>query len=300
MPPRYRETARITWRGVTAAVAAPGLALLLGACATPAERFIDDAAGRGFEVAHSDAPPHRVTVVRKGAARAGGRLHVYLDGDGSPWLSRRRIAADPTSRDRLVLALMQRDPRPAVLVGRPCYYETSEAAAACDARLWTSHRYGEPVVAAMAATVRAEAVRSGASAVTLIGYSGGGALAMLIAPRVPAVDRVVTVAANLDVDAWAAHHGFTPLGGSLNPAALPPLPAHIAQLHLFGADDANVPAALMRPVADRQPNTRVRVVPDYDHGCCWMQDWPALLATVENEPQTAPTVGDAAARGVPR
>ena len=52
----------------------------------------------------------------------------------------------------------------------------------------------------------------------LIGYSGGGVLAMLLAEQFPATQAVVTVAGNLDTDAWAIEHGYSPLRGSLNPA----------------------------------------------------------------------------------
>ena len=36
-------------------------------------------------------------------------LHVYLDGDGTPWVSHRKVAYDPTPRRPLVLNLMQLD-----------------------------------------------------------------------------------------------------------------------------------------------------------------------------------------------
>ena len=100
---------------------------------------------------------------------------------------------------------------------------------------------------------------------------------MLLAPRLQRVERVVTVAANLDVNAWAAHHGYSALSGSLNPADAPPLPGHIRQLHLFGEKDKNVPAALMRQVAERSGNSEIRIVPGYNHACCWAETWPAPL-----------------------
>jgi pimeloyl-ACP methyl ester carboxylesterase len=117
--------------------------------------------------------------------------------------------------------------------------------------------------------------------VTLIGYSGGGVLAMLIAPRVERVTRVVTVAANLDIDAWARHHGYSRLGGSLNPATASPLPPTTRQVHLAGGRDARVPPHLSRPVAERQPSARFLVIPDFDHRCCWEREWPAVLAALD-------------------
>jgi pimeloyl-ACP methyl ester carboxylesterase len=116
--------------------------------------------------------------------------------------------------------------------------------------------------------------------IALIGYSGGGVLAMLIAPRVEQVRRVVTVAANLDIDAWADHHGYSRLSGSLNPATAPPLPITIRQLHLAGGRDLRVPPYLSRPVAARQPGAEYLLLADFDHTCCWERAWPSILASL--------------------
>jgi len=246
----------------------------LAGCATPGERFLDEAGRRGFarEVHWVDGLP--LVVLRHGTARNGAPLHVYLDGDGTPFVSRRRVASDPSARERLVLALMASDPAPSLLVGRPCYYLDAPA---CTSGLWTNARYGETVVAALAATIEAATVATPDAPLRLVGYSGGGTLAMLLAPRLPRVDAVVTVAANLDVAAWARHHDYTPLDASLDPALAAPLPAHIHQHHFVGGRDENVPPALVRRVTARQPRASVALIADYGHDCCWAQAWPRLL-----------------------
>ena len=71
-------------------------------------------------------------------------------------------------------------------------------------RLWTSARYGDEAVASMAAALRPDlAMESGYDRVVWVGHSGGGALAMLLAERVPETTAVVTIAADLDTEAWA-------------------------------------------------------------------------------------------------
>lgn len=204
------------------------------------------------------------------------RIHVYIDGDGSPWLGAGRVAADPSARDPLILELLHRDDTTALLLGRPCYYQSAPAAG-CEPWLWTMGRYSETVVASLETAARQVLARYPRADVTVIGYSGGGTLAVLLAPRLPRVSRVVTLAANLDTAAWTAAHDFSPLAGSLNPADLPPLPASIRQRHLFGAQDRDVPRALAARFLDRQPAVEVTVLPDFDHRCCWAQAWPALL-----------------------
>jgi pimeloyl-ACP methyl ester carboxylesterase len=112
-----------------------------------------------------------------------------------------------------------------------------------------------------------------------IGYSGGGTLATLLAPRFDATTDLITIAANLDIDAWADLHAYSRLAGSLNPTRQPSLPARIRQRHYVGGKDGVVPKEVVaRGLVD--PDTLI-VIPSYDHTCCWDAIWPALLAEVE-------------------
>ena len=79
------------------------------------------------------------------------------------------------------------------------------------------------MVASLAAALRRLVAVGGFERVLLFGHSGGGVLAVLLAPRVPETAGLVTVAANLDIDRWADLHGYPRLHQSLNPARQPPL-----------------------------------------------------------------------------
>lgn len=113
---------------------------------------------------------------------------------------------------------------------------------------------------------------------TLIGHSGGGVLAMLLAERSLGVKAVVTIAANLDIAAWAELHGYSELSGSLNPAQRSPLPPTIKQLHLAGEHDSNVPPELIRQALRGQPGVVPRVIAGHAHRCCWAREWPTILS----------------------
>lgn len=223
---------------------------------------------------------HRVFV--NGPARSGAvrRLHVYIDGDGIPWRGTGRPALDPTPRDPIVLRLMSSDPAPAIYLGRPCYLGLFDTAR-CEPWVWTHGRYGEAVVGSMVAALRVEAQRFDADELVLVGYSGGGTLAMLMADRVAAVSDVVTLAANLDLRAWAEHHGYSPLVGSIDPALRPALPQSIRQWHWVGQADRQVPPFVVRRGLRRQRSPVLEVLPETDHRCCWEAVWPGLLRRVE-------------------
>jgi pimeloyl-ACP methyl ester carboxylesterase len=252
-----------------------GLIVLAG-CRSASEQFRAQAAERGLhaEVVAGSGFRHLV-LSREGSA--GRTLHVYLDGDGSPWLGG-YPAADPTPRDPLVLDLLALDPAPAIYLGRPCYHGLG-GESPCSAALWTSARYSEAVVTSMAVAARRLAAARGAERVVWLGYSGGGALAVLLAARLPETVGVVTVAANLDVDAWADQQRSSRLVGSLNPARLPPLPSGVHQRHYAGGRDRAVPVAVTRRGVTA--GAELVVVAEYDHHCCWTELWPTVLAELE-------------------
>lgn len=255
-----------------------GCLLALGGCATPAQQFTLRAAQDGLLREEFMGRGFRHVVFSKVSQLDNSHaLHLYLDGDGTPWAGPGQIAQDPSARHALILDLMKQDPASAVLLGRPCYYLTSPDPA-CAPPLWTTARYSEAVVASLAVVANQIIARHPLAAITLIGYSGGGVLAALLAPRLARVTGVFTVAANLDTAAWTTHHHYSPLSGSLNPAEQAPLPSTIRQLHLYGALDRNVSQALTARFFAQQPAAQTRVLPDFDHRCCWAAQWPVLLA----------------------
>lgn len=206
-------------------------------------------------------------------------LHVYLEGDGSPWRHRTIVMPDPTPRSPLMLRLMGLDQWNAAYLGRPCYNGSSQDQH-CESSLWTSGRYSNTVIASMASGIRVLVRRFGTDEVWLFGHSGGGALAMLLAEQLPQVTRVVTVAGNLDTDAWTRHHGYTPLYSSRNPALQPLLRQDVLQWHLLGGLDTTIPPQLVRPFVMQQPEASGYLYNGFDHGCCWRVIWPSLLESL--------------------
>jgi pimeloyl-ACP methyl ester carboxylesterase len=255
--------------------------LVLSACVPTRE----DLAGRGQALGFRPLAIEAGGFGLFGLLRAGPRgapLTVYVEGDGYAWIDRGRPSGDPTPRDTVVFDLAAADrAAPSVLyLARPCQF-ADPAPPACTPALWTTARYGETAVAAMSAAIdRAKAV-AGAREVELVGWSGGGVIAALLAARRDDVRLLVTVAANLDHAAWTRHHGVSPLDSSLDAVAAAPLTLRIAQVHFYGSLDEVVPSATAIRYLDRLGDAaaaRTVVIDGFDHRCCWVERWPGLVA----------------------
>lgn len=252
--------------------------------ATTAANFpleVQQVSGAGFT--------HRLLVA--GDVLGGGPRYVFLEGDGRPWsVDGRQAASNPDPQRAVAPELAAAQGAGAVVLGRPCYHGHAEDPG-CGPALWTSARYSEPVVASMAAALEGALGMSSSQVVILVGYSGGGALALLIAERVPAVRAVVTLAANIDVEGWRTLHGYQPLAGSLDPLGTRTL-APGCEIHIAADRDTLVPPSLVRAAAERRQGAIFWIEDDADHACCWRERWPAITEQLAVQLESAGCLAD--------
>jgi pimeloyl-ACP methyl ester carboxylesterase len=263
------------------------LAGVVGIGCTPAWLKYDQAAENlRFVRSVIVAADFNIAVYKNQWFGSGKRLHVYLDGDGSPWgRGGSWVNADPTPRQYLVLHLMSLDSSPAVLIGRPCYHGFNQDTH-CHPLFWTHARYSEKIILAINRALQIIVKENSVSEVVLIGYSGGGTLAQLLAERISQTRAVVTLAGNLDLAAWAHVHSYSPLEGSLNPVERPPLPGHILQIHYVGSSDDNIPPLLAEHYLSRKGGGEIRVLEGVDHYNGWLAHWPGILLDLDRRLQT--------------
>lgn len=215
----------------------------------------------------------------------GGNLVVYIEGDGLAFLGPHDVSSDPTPLQPVALELALRDPHAAVAyVARPCHYTMAEGGRNCTPAYWTGRRYAPETVVSMSAALDVLKREAGAAKLILAGYSGGGAMAVLLAAARQDVAGIVTVGANLDLAFWTGRDGLTPLDGSLDPADAAVKVQHIPQVHFAGEDDeVVVPAAAYSYLSRMTDGSRTAVVevPGFDHECCWTARWRELAARPE-------------------
>ena len=200
-------------------------------------------------------------------------LHIYIEGDGQPWASG-KIATNPGPFKLPTLSLLQQDSSPSLYLGRPCYFQDLVGNKNCHPSLWTRARYSQQIVDLMVSALLSRKDLDAYEEWVLVGHSGGGTLAYLMAQQLPKVKKVVAIASNLDVDAWVTYHQYAPLDLSLNPARLHSKPLQL--FYLAGGKDKNVPLKLNQHFLNKV-NAEIIFRDEYDHNCCWQKDWSAIL-----------------------
>lgn len=270
-----------------------GAVALLAACTTlppPAERHAAAtalAAGAGLQPWRAEGSP---SLPLAGFARLGcpgEPLHAYVEGDGLAWLSASRPSPDPTPLAPVALELAVRDPACNVLyLGRPGQY-----GAFADSRYWLGARFAPEVVARYVEVLHREQARLSAPRLQLAGFSGGGALAALVAARLAREGGAVTlytIAGNLDPGTWARRRKLSPLRESLSPVTEAATLATVPQRHLVGRDDRQVPAWVLQAYRERLPAQDCVSVQEVaaDHRGPWAAAWRAAL---ESPPACAPS-----------
>lgn len=224
---------------------------------------------------------------------AADTLTVYIEGDGLAWLTRSQVSSDPTPMQPVAFELALRQPAgAAAYLARPCQYVEGAEARSCRTAWWTGSRFAPDVITATGLAIDQLKQRFSARRLVLVGYSGGGAVAALVAARRHDVALLATVAGNLDTQAWARLNRITPLSDSLNPADAWASLSGTPQLHFTGADDHDVEPAVVYSYQSRFPADRrpvVQVIAGFDHHCCWVQKWPALYPLLTAALQGAPS-----------
>lgn len=260
------------WSAVLALVLMP----LLAGCADRGRNADDLAVSGGLS---------RVSVpVRSLVLGAWVRLRdpiqpvtIYLEGDGAAYDGDGRPSQNPTPRRALALALAAQDGAANVIyLARPCQFSTER----CPVALYTEERFAEAAVSAVNDAV--DRLKAPGQRLHLIGFSGGGAIAALLAERRDDVLSLRTVAGNLSPAAVNRYHGLAPMSRALDPMAAAGRLATLPQVHFIGSRDRIVPATVaedfIRQQAAGSCARLVRVDASHEDG--WRERWPDLLRQV--------------------
>lgn len=208
-------------------------------------------------------------------------LKVYIEGDGLSWITRNIISENPTPINASAIKLMNQDnDKCKVYLARPCQFITSNQ---CDKKYWTSHRFSSEVLKSYEEALYYLKNKYENKSFTLIGYSGGGAIATLLASKTNDIKMLITVAGNLDTDKWTSLHKITKLDGSLNPSFYVDKLENIEQYHLIGKDDEIIPKEVFLSYLSKfskKDKINYRFF-NTDHNCCWEEAYKIFLNDIK-------------------
>ena len=209
-------------------------------------------------------------------------LVIYIEGDGLAWLSRNHVSSDPTPVAPVALQLAALDSAAVVYLARPCQFTAALSAGVCrDDKWWTGNRFSEAVIAAFDQAIGSLKRQLDAQRIHLVGYSGGGAIAVLVAARRSDIASLRTVAGNLNHVELHAHHKVSPTPESLNPVDYAVQVSHIPQLHFVGLSDSVIPPDSAKNFMNRLGAGKCAqlITVQATHSTGWNEQWPRLLGT---------------------
>lgn len=197
----------------------------------------------------------------------------YIEGDGAAFNGKYKVSRNPTPRRQMFIKLAAMDERPNVVyIGRPCQYTPMSMNPKCNNQYWTNRRLSEEVVESINQVINKI---NNKHKFSLVGFSGGGGVAVLIAAKNKQVKDIVTIAANLDLAAFVDYHNVSPMIGSLNPIDYTSEVSNIPQLHISGGKDNIVPPFIADKFVQKANSNCVKqkIFPEITHRSGWQPVW---------------------------
>lgn len=242
------------------------------------ESIVSEAKSVGFKSIIIPTKAFKLFALSK-AFQQGKPLVIYLEGDGHSMASKYRLSKDPTPHHPLALKLAVLDPRPNVIyLARPCQYIRQEDSQ-CHPKYWSSHRFSLEVIESTKEAINFLRQHFNTQAVHLIGFSGGGGLAVLVAAQEPAVKSVITLAGDLNLSLMQSIHQTSTLWGSRDPFDVAQTIRTIPQMHFSGEYDKTVPPKVAQSfvLKANSPCVNQKILPRFTHHQGWAQSWHELI-----------------------
>ncbi len=213
--------------------------------------------------------------------RRGKPATIYIEGDGQGFFMDHDTPFNPTPVNPIGMQLAAVDQSPNVIyLGRPCQYTSDANTERCPERYWTTHRYAPEVIEAYEDVLDQLRRLHSVPAFHVVGYDGGGAVAMLLAARRKDILTVRTVAGVLDHAVMRTHMERDALLGSMNPVNITQQLKNIPQHHFIGGqDDITPPSVFFSYKQAMGPSRCMRytLVEPAEHIRGWYERWDRLL-----------------------
>ncbi len=204
-------------------------------------------------------------------------LNIYIEGDGLSWVSKTQVSSNPTPINQTLLNLLTIDDSSCkVYLARPCQYINSSK---CKEEYWTNKRFSKKIIDSFDEVLNSLKDKFLNKDFNLIGYSGGGAVGVLLASKRDDIKNLITIAGNLDIEKWTKMHNISKLDGSLNPADFTANLENIKQYHIVGNSDKIIPKEILLSYFSKFKNKEniEYIYTNSTHICCFENSFEEVL-----------------------
>jgi len=211
-------------------------------------------------------------------------LVVYIEGDGRSVTATQQISSNPTPGNpvALKLAVLHTNATNVAYLARPCQYTPFYMDQACHPEVWSDARFSEKVIHSINKAIDKLKRKANATEVHLVGFSGGGGVAVLIAARRNDVATLRTVAGDLDHATLSQYHRTPPLQNSLNPRSFVSHLTALPQYHFSAEKDLVVPPFISKDFVNDikllgSHCAKRMALQEANHHKGWEENWQELL-----------------------
>lgn len=249
------------------------LVINLGCFSAPKNLTITSkAAENGFYASQYKTALFDIFTAQK-ISSSPNNIHIYLEGDGNSWQSRYKLSDNPTPNNPVGFKLALQDKHQDIIyLARPCQYVNLKSQKSCKPKYWSSHRYSEAVIDSYQEILDQLKQQYTHAQFKLIGFSGGGTIAVLLGSKRKDISEIITIAAALNNAELSKIHQTTPLTGSLEPYSIAKQIRTIKQVHFVGEKDNIVPPRIAQQFVKQQGennDSHVVVVKNSNHHNIW-------------------------------
>ncbi len=205
-------------------------------------------------------------------------LNIYIEGDGYAMRSREVVSDNPTPINPVSLKIAAVSHAENILyIARPCQYVNLDLEKNCSDLYWTDARYSKKVVDAVDAVINFYQKKYAIAKINLFGFSGGGAIAVLVAAQRNDIAKITTIAAALNHSELSKAHNTLPIAQSLDPIDFVTKVCAIEQTHMAGSDDEVVLPYTIKAFVDKlnslncenKKEAKYVLVDGLEHGGRW-------------------------------
>jgi len=220
---------------------------------------------------------------------SNNNLNIYLEGDGFAWKNKYTISDNPTPTDPIALKMAVLDKSPNVAyIARPCQYVDLKIDVNCQPKFWSQSRFEKTVIDSISEAID-EIIKqyNQIEHINLYGYSGGAAVAILVAKSRDDIKSIITIVGNVNHTELTNLHRVTPLYDSLNPADFIKDIENIPSYHIAGEKDKIIPSYIIKDfvIKINQSNKKCAQFKEVKGATHEFEKWPEVLEEIQKNPE---------------